>query len=733
MSLRAKIIVYLFLPVLAIGITVASFNLYRDHHRLVSKDLELMEEELEKAGLKIDAGNLEAVTVARALAASQESGLFGRREETIQFMKQVLENNPQFIGIGVGYEPNADDKDAVTLEAYKTLPAWTDSTGRFLPYWYRDLTDEGRIKLEKLVDMDTSLYYQGVREAYAKRPDLPFLITEPYVYNNLNLIIEQIAPIIINGSFQGICGIDRSLEYLHGYLDDLKNQTFHTAEFFLISGRGNIIASTHGKELRTISTDDLYVEPHKDGGGRVVTDIFVSDGYTQVLDTDKAASLPDRNVSKTYSDLFDEFSLVRKDTPPRLFDDPLGGQRAYVASAFIPTGGWRLVMTVSEEEIIGPTRQSILITGTFGLVAMLTILLIIVIFANRFSARIASASELAQRVAQGDLTATVTVDTQDETGRLLAAIQRMIDSLNALLLQVKQSTIQLVSTATRITGTAKAQEATIQDFGASTAEIASAVNEISATSRELSNTMAGVSESSAETAGLAESGRSQLSEMGQTMENLSNATQSISAKLAVISEKAQSINKVVTAISKVSEQTNLLSLNAAIEAEKAGEYGLGFAVVAREIRRLANQTAQATVDIKAIVTEMQGAVSSGVMEMDKFSEGVHGGVGEIRDLGSQLESIINRVQELTPRFDSVKEGMLSQTQGAQQISEAMGNLRDGAERTSDSLKEFDKATKALHQAVTNLRGEVARFKVSERNATGVTRMPFPMGVKKKQD
>ena len=114
------------------------------------------------------------------------------------------------------------------------------------------------------------------------------------------------------------------------------------------------------------------------------------------------------------------------------------------------------------------------------------------------------------------------------------------------------------------------------------------------------------------------------------MRQLAESTGSIGSKLSVISERAANINLVVTTITKVADQTNLLSINAAIEAEKAGEYGLGFLVVAREIRRLADQTAVATLDIERMVKEMQYSVSAGVMEMDKFSEQVRQVVGEVQ-------------------------------------------------------------------------------------------------------
>src|SRR5687768_10090136 len=162
--------------------------------------------------------------------------------------------------------------------------------------------------------------------------------------------------------------------------------------------------------------------------------------------------------------------------------------------------------------------------------------------------------------------------------------------------------------------------------------------------------------------------------MESTMSHVMQAAGSINAKLAVLNEKAGNINQVVTTITKVADQTNLLSLNAAIEAEKAGEYGRGFAVVATEIRRLADQTAVATYDIEQMVKEMQSAVSAGVMGMDKFSEEVRRGVEEVRQVSTQLVQIIQQVQSLTPRFETVNDGMEAQTTSAQQISEALRQL-----------------------------------------------------------
>ncbi len=279
--------------------------------------------------------------------------------------------------------------------------------------------------------------------------------------------------------------------------------------------------------------------------------------------------------------------------------------------------------------------------------------------------------------------------------------------VRSLVSRLQRSSVALMSTATQISATSKEQQATINSYTASTTEIAAATKQISATSRELQNTLEQVSQAAASASKLAESGRAGLQGMDGTMQQLAGATGTISLKLSVIREKANDINGVVTTITKVADQTNLLSVNAAIEAEKAGEYGLGFLVVAREIRRLADQSAVATLDIEQMVRQMQGAVSTGVMEMDKFTEQVRQGVLAVAQIGGQLGQIIERVQELSGRIELVNEGMKSQSQGAAQISEAMIQLTDGARRTAASLKEFNGATDSLRDVVVGLRQELA--------------------------
>lgn len=312
-----------------------------------------------------------------------------------------------------------------------------------------------------------------------------------------------------------------------------------------------------------------------------------------------------------------------------------------------------------------------------------------------------------------DLSARLAVSSKDEVGELSHWVNQFIEKIAGLVRAVKKSTIQLRSTATQMAATSHEQEATVSSFGASTTQIAAATKEISATGAELTTTMAELDRVAKESATLASGGRDSLTEMRETMGALATNSGLISQRLSTINEKARDITGVVTTITKVADQTNLLSVNAAIEAEKAGEYGRGFLVVAREIRRLADQTAAATLDIEQTVHQMQGAVSAGVMEMDKFSEQVRRSVGEVGAVSGRLDRIIGQVQTLTDRFAHVTEGMRAQAEGAGQINEAMGSLSANVKETARSLGEFAAAAEGMRSSVEALKQEIGKFKLEE--------------------
>ena len=311
----------------------------------------------------------------------------------------------------------------------------------------------------------------------------------------------------------------------------------------------------------------------------------------------------------------------------------------------------------------------------------------------------------------GDLSARLDMQRRDEFNLIENGFNSMADELKTLVAQAQRSAVQMTTSITEIAATSKQQQATASETAATTTEIGATSREIAATSRDLVRTMGEVADSAEQTSLLAGSGQSGLARMADVMRLVVGAADVVNAKLAILNEKAGTINHVVTTIVKVADQTNLLSLNAAIEAEKAGEYGRGFAVVATQVRRLADQTAVATYDIEQMVREIQSAVSAGVMGMDKFSEEVRRGNNEMAQVGDQLTQIIHQVQSLAPRVQMVDEGMQAQATGAEQINQALVQLSESSSQTVDSLRQAGAAIDELNQVASSLRNGVSRFKV----------------------
>ncbi|QRY81955.1 methyl-accepting chemotaxis protein [Pseudomonas sp. PDNC002] len=311
----------------------------------------------------------------------------------------------------------------------------------------------------------------------------------------------------------------------------------------------------------------------------------------------------------------------------------------------------------------------------------------------------------------GDFTTRLAMERNDEFAVIETGFNGMAEELKALVSQAQRSAIQVTTSVTEIAATSKQQQATATETAATTTEIGATSREIAATSRDLVRTMTEVSSAAEQTSTLAGSGQMGLARMEETMHHVMGAAELVNAKLAILNERAGNINQVVTTIVKVADQTNLLSLNAAIEAEKAGEYGRGFAVVATEVRRLADQTAVATYDIEQMVREIQSAVSAGVMGMDKFSEEVRRGISEVGQVGEQLSQIIQQVQALAPRVQMVNEGMQAQATGAEQINQALVQLGEATGQTVESLRQASFAIDELNLVANGLRNGVSRFKV----------------------
>jgi methyl-accepting chemotaxis protein WspA len=361
------------------------------------------------------------------------------------------------------------------------------------------------------------------------------------------------------------------------------------------------------------------------------------------------------------------------------------------------------------EQRYGKSQGAFIVTIVIGVCVGLVVGFLLMKSINDPLIRITRAINIMK---QGDLTHKLHYSSKNEFGELIDGFNQMAEYLEDLISQIQHAGIQVTSSITEIAASTRQQEATSTEHAATASEIAASTNQIAATSANLMNTMKTVNSLTLNAAAAAEDGHAGLVNIDQTMVKMEDATGSIVGKLSILSEKAGDIAGVVKTINKLADQTNLLSLNAAIEAEKAGEYGTGFSVVATEIRRLADQTAVATYDIEQMVQGVQSAVASAVMGIDKFAKDVRNSVDNIRDGSERIEGVIEQVQVLKPQVKLISEGIEAQSLGARQISEATGQLNNAAQQSAESIGQVSLTIERLQQAAQGLQEAISRFKVA---------------------
>ncbi|MCK6475581.1 MAG: methyl-accepting chemotaxis protein [Phycisphaerales bacterium] len=677
-SVSSRLIVLGVVPaVLAIAAIVA-WSAVDGYRQALEAESDVLVADAVGAAAELNVRNDRWNALAQTLAHSQASGLFGRRAETVEFLRRANSVSSLNLSMYIVYEPDADGQDAASLKN-PAIPADSmDAAGRFVPVVfdvYGGAMRTGESGLKPSVGMETLDYYTAPKAAYAASRSTSPILTEPYDKEGQQ-ILSHVCPIVIDGKFAGIAGINRTLDILEQIAQAIKDRTH--ADVFIISSGDVFIAATTDRDQKSGVLKDRKV---------------AETAFAQIAGTWRA-------LGSTAS----TFEAV----------DPVLREDCVYARAEVDTGDWTVIIRRPKSAILANANASVVRNIVVGAAGILIVGGLMFTVSSGIARRVSSAAESAERIARGDLTLPVErFSSKDESGQLMRSMHTMDANLNSLVGNVKQASIRLNSTATEIAATSKQQEASSATFGAASNQIAAAVKEISATGRDLVKTMESVNRMAAETASLAGSGQTSLQSMEMVMRDLDGATVSIADKLSAINQRSQKITSVVTTITKVADQTNILSINAAIEAEKAGEYGAGFLVIAREIRRLADQTASATLDIDQMVQQMQGAVSSGVMEMDRFADQVRRGVREVASAGSQLNEIIDRVNRSTESFKQVNESMQAQSEGAQQISEAMASLVANANQTVQSIKEFARAAADLQSAIGLLREAVSQFRLRE--------------------
>lgn len=314
-------------------------------------------------------------------------------------------------------------------------------------------------------------------------------------------------------------------------------------------------------------------------------------------------------------------------------------------------------------------------------------------------------------LAEGDLTVKASV-TEDITGAIADSINYTIDELRILVAEINKATEQVTTASqqaqaitAQLLDAAQRQSKEIEETSASVLKMAGSINDVSATAVE----SARVAQISLDAA---EKGQSAVQNSISGMNEIREQIQETAKRIKRLGESSQEISEIVELISDITEQTNILALNAAIQAASAGEAGRGFTVVAEEVQRLAERSGEATKQIGAIVKTIQTDTHDAVAAMEKSTQGVVEGA-KLSDAAGQALSEIGRVsQELAGLIHSISETTQAQTEVAQSVAKNMQDIQNITTQTTEGTKRTAVSIGQLANLAADLKGSVAGFKLS---------------------
>jgi methyl-accepting chemotaxis protein len=441
-----------------------------------------------------------------------------------------------------------------------------------------------------------------------------------------------------------------------------------------------------------------------------------------------ARAQSDRELAPDYARLvttYREYSAVRDD---EVLASARAGQRASAGEA--ATGrlqnSYDRLRSVAEEigakqleEAQGRMRDAAALVDSAGATLILVNLVAVLLacvktyWLNRAIARpLREATLTAERIATGDLRADVPAGTsRDEVGQLLRALDSMVQSWRTLAAETARGVATLTGAASEILSSTAQAAASTAETAAAVSETTATVEEVKQTSLLASEKSRAVSEAAQQAARTAADGRRALEESVKGMQTIQEKMEAIAGTVVRLSERSHAIGEITATVASLAEQSNLLAVNAAIEAAKAGEHGKGFAVVAQEVKSLAEQSRQATRQVREILGEIQKGVGAAVMITEQGAKTVAQGVEQTTQAGEAIRGLADNMTEAAQAAVQIAVSSQQQQAGMDQVALAMENIQQASTENAAGSRQAEASARNLHALGLSLRQTIERFQL----------------------
>ena len=590
-------------------------------------------------------------------------------------------------------EKNTDETFDVTKDEYKTLCKEVDPFFKFYinTYGYQDLyiidSDHGHIQysVSRKMDLGTSLLNGPYRDSgFAK-------LWKKVVKNEKAAIID------------------------YSKYEPYNNEPSIFSGAPVFNAAGKIIAVVALK----INTNTLsFIMNERSGLGETGETYLVGNDLVMRSNSRFLKNGSESNILHTKLDTAASRAAKQGKTEAKIITDYRGKK---VLSSYSPLNmrsslgvdiDWSIISEIDTSEAFAPIlqlEQGVILVGAI----MILLIGVMAIFAARsISVPIKKLSKNFTLMATGNLTIPPTNSQRtDDIGVLLQSFDEMLRMLKKQTMEIIEGTAQLVSTITEIAASTTEFAANSAETATSVAEISTTVEEVRQTSSVSNEKAEDIAHASDKVTEVAENGEKATNEVILSMTRIKNEVESVADSIIKLSSQTQNIGEIIGAVNDIADQSNLLSVNASIEAAKAGEYGKGFAVVAQEVKTLANQSKEATKQISGILNDIQKATSLAVMATERGGKAVEEGVNLSKESGNTITVLADTAVESSRSSKQIAASIRQQAIGLEQLVIAMTSIKEATSQNVSGAKQLEDASHVIQDLSVKLKEITDRYKV----------------------
>jgi len=333
------------------------------------------------------------------------------------------------------------------------------------------------------------------------------------------------------------------------------------------------------------------------------------------------------------------------------------------------------------------------------------------LISRSISKPVAELKDALERIGQGDLTVEIKAESKDEIGVISNSLTQAIVSIKNLIGQSKTISSSLASSSEQLSATTEEISRNLKSQTERASQIASAAEEMSQTVVDIAKNASNIAEVSVTTANVAKEGKDMTINTAEEIKIIEDSVNKLSGIVNDLGERSRQIGEIVTVIKDIADQTNLLALNAAIEAARAGEQGRGFAVVADEVRKLAERTAKATDEIADMITRIQTEVNVAEQSMEDATKKVASGVELSEKAANTLTQILNKAQELQSMIQQIASATEEMSSVTDHITQDIGGIAEGSKEISVAVDQSAQTASDIARLGGELNAAIGRFKV----------------------